>query len=154
MDKFRVNIAPDSDGVLPDDKELDGLYAKMIEAGWTDDPLEGKAVLLADGREVLNPLPVAPPVGYVRELSIMDRLSDMLEKRMAALLESQALEETAEEANDFDTDDEEAEIRSIYEVQLQEEFPAIPGGVVPDQPASPDPVPAQPGPDGPAAGPV
>lgn len=110
-------------------------YDEMIAAGWTDSPTDGKSFLLEDGREVPNPMPVAPPVGYISEPTIMDRLSQMLDKRLAALLEAQALEETEAEANDFEIDEDE-EIRSIYEISLQDEFPAIPAPA----PGSVDPI--------------
>lgn len=110
-------------------------YDEAIAAGWTDDPRDGKSFLLEDGREVPNPLPVAPPVGYVYEPTIMDRLSQMLDKRLAALLEAQALEETEAEANDFDIDEDE-EIRSIYEISLQDEFPEIPRSISAGDPVS------------------
>lgn len=57
------------------------------------------------GREVLDPTPIAPPVGFVERESIVDRVRAMIAgnnfQRLADLKEM----DTFEEADDFDVDD-------------------------------------------------
>lgn len=125
------DVAPDGEVIAyPDDVLLD----KMGNAGWTDDPGEGKAVLTPLGYEIVSPIPVAPPVGYVSEPTIMDRLNDMLTQRLRQLRGDDLVEETEAEANDFDVPDpEDYNVRSIYEIELIPEAPALPRQRVQDE---------------------
>jgi len=54
----------------------------------------------SEGREVPNPLPIAPPVGYRKQPTIADQMRQMI--RMASYEARTAGAETEEEANDFD----------------------------------------------------
>lgn len=129
LDKLKVSIAPVVDpvtGEVIDVPPPDDLYEQMAAAGWSSDPGTGKAILLPDGREVVSPMPVAPPIGYQSEPSIMDRLSQMLEARLATLRGDDVLDESDEEANDFDVPDpEDFQPRSVYEIELLPEAPAL-----------------------------
>lgn len=129
LDKLKVSIAPVFDpvtGEVIDVPAPDDLYDEMQAAGWSSDPGTGKAILLPDGREVVSPMPVAPPIGYQSEPSIMDRLSQMLEARLATLGGDDVLDESDEEANDFDVPDpEDLQPRSVYEIELLPEAPAL-----------------------------
>lgn len=53
-----------------------------------------------EGREIPNPVPMSPPVGYVKRESIADQIRAAI--RAASLEAAQAGAETEEEANDFD----------------------------------------------------
>ena len=54
------------------------------------DPSVGKAALLPDGREIFNPVPFAPPVGYREEPTIMEQVQRMLRaERQSALQDIQ-----------------------------------------------------------------
>lgn len=132
--KVKVDPDVDRDGVVVtpfDEKEL---RAMMARNGWSVDPGTGKAVLTASGAEVLNPLPMAPPIGYVKEKSVMETLAELLEsrRRLAQLYDSDVIEETVQEAEDFDgpefADPDEVVPRSIYEISLIPEVPALPRG--------------------------
>lgn len=124
-DRFKVTIQPTTDGELATWPE-DVLYQRMAEAGWDlEDPGKGKAVLDEFGREILNPIPVAPPIGYNPEVSVMDRLHQMLAARLEQLQGGDTLDESEEEANDFDIPDVE-DMRSIYEIEMVSEVPRIP----------------------------
>lgn len=61
-----------------------------------------------DGREILNPTPVSPPLGYRKTPS----LSDQIREQVLALhrLEKDFEPETEEEADDFDIDDDPAPV--------------------------------------------
>ncbi|UDN67493.1 hypothetical protein [robinz microvirus RP_32] len=52
------------------------------------------------GREIPNPLPLAPPVGYKKSPTIAEQMRQMI--RMASYEAAHAGAETEEEANDFD----------------------------------------------------
>lgn len=128
MVKFDVVVSPDisRDGeiIRPFPKEV--LLDKMADAGWTDDPGTGKAILTPLGSEIVSPIPVAPPIGYVSEPSLMDRLNEMLTARLRQLADDDLLEESEAEANDFDVPDpEDYHPRSIYEITLIDEAPAL-----------------------------
>lgn len=58
----------------------------------------------ADGREIPNPVPMQPPVGYRKQPTIAEQMRAMI--RQASLEAAQSGMETEEEANDFDVDDE------------------------------------------------
>lgn len=129
MPKYDVTVSPDvsPDGevMAPFPKEV--LLDKMDASGWTDDPGTGKAILTPMGSEIVSPIPVAPPIGYVQEPSVMDRLAEMLNARLAQLRDNDVLDETEAEANDFDVPDpEDFHPRSIYEITLIDEAPALP----------------------------
>lgn len=57
----------------------------------------------ADGREILDPKPMQPPLGYKRAPSLAEQIRQQV---LAAKLEElESLEETEEEADDFSIDD-------------------------------------------------
>lgn len=114
-------------GTLPS-KEV--IYDAMEAAEWSDDPGTGKAIILPDGREVLNPTPMAPPLNYVREESVTDRLHQMLLRERARRDMEEGLLETQEESEDFDVEDEfDVQFVTPYEmVDMIDEAPSIPGG--------------------------
>lgn len=56
-----------------------------------------------DGREVLDPTPLAPPVGYQKPVHIWDQLRQQM--RAMALLAAQEGAESFEESDDFDIGD-------------------------------------------------
>jgi len=156
MEKLKVTVDPDvtKDGEVVPPFPEDILYEKMAEAGWSDDPGTGKAILTPGGSEIVSPMPVAPPIGYVQEPSVMDRLNDMLYARLNAMLQGDdVLDETEEEANDFDVPDpEDFHPRSIYELEMLDEVPAIPRQQAGQEPpvAAEGPGEAQSGQNGPA----
>lgn len=53
-----------------------------------------------NGHETLNPTPMQPPVGYIRQPTIAEQMRQMI--RTASLEAAQAGAETLEEAEDFD----------------------------------------------------
>ena len=141
MVKYSLVVSPDIsvDGEVVPPFSEEVLEDRMLVAGWSDDPGEGKAILTPAGSEVVCPIPVAPPVGYVAELSVMERLDQMLSARLRQLAEGDVLDESEDEANDFDVPDpEDFHPRSIYEISLVPEVPTLPK-VVPAEtpPASP-----------------
>lgn len=72
--------------------------------------------LAPDGRQVPDPVPLAPPIGYKKQPSMVEIVREMVrgERLKQAVLE--AGHETFEEAEDFDVGDENAEeLRSGFE---------------------------------------
>ena len=55
------------------------------------------------GREIPNPVPMQPPIGYVRHKTIAEQMREMI--RQASAEASQMGAETEEEANDFDIEE-------------------------------------------------
>lgn len=61
--------------------------------------------LTADGAELLDPRPVAPPVGYKRQPSMVEHIRNMVRsEQLRAAAEAEGVE-TFEEAEDFDVGD-------------------------------------------------
>lgn len=60
---------------------------------------------LVNGDEVLSPVPMAPPVGYRREPSMVERIRSMVRSEHVRLAALQAGQETFEEADDFEIGD-------------------------------------------------
>lgn len=121
MEKVRVVVPPDEDGVVPSQEEL---VALATAAGWTDSPLDGKSIRYKGG-EIFNPLPVAPPIGYVPRDPLEDRLHRMIKSH---LLEGQEqIEESAADVLDFEVDEDLPDLTTIYEFAgMQDEMPAPP----------------------------
>lgn len=116
----------ESDGfALPDDEQ----FAEAADgAGWSDDPGEGRAILLADGREVGNPLPVAAPVVFAGEMSVNELVERSLKAHYELIAENAAAQETLEELLTFEEDDdlEPASPWEVVERVLPDEVPEIP----------------------------
>lgn len=88
-----------------------------------------------------DPTPVAPPIGYVPEVSMFDRVRDMVRREMSKAADEQGFE-TFEEADDFDVDDD-AELKSPYELVFQPE-PDGPKYPEPEKDPVPSPKPPEP----------
>lgn len=59
-----------------------------------------------DGTQVLDPTPIAPPVGYKKHPSMVEIVRDMVKSERLAQAAREAGAETLEEAEDFDVQDE------------------------------------------------
>lgn len=113
-EKFKIEVAPRGDtGELFDWSEDEWRQAIKL-AGWSDDPGSGKAIIAPDGREIFNPVPVAPPIGWKPEPDMFQIMKAMVQRELAAL-KGDEIAETAEEAEDFVVD-EDFDPMSIYEV--------------------------------------
>lgn len=97
----------------------------MEEAGWTEDPRDGKAILTEQGYEVLNPVPVSPPMPVEPYEDVMSIIQRTVANYVAGLSEGDEID-TEEEANDFDVV-EEWDPSSMYEIRdVIEEAPRLP----------------------------
>jgi len=77
-------------------------------------PRPRRATLDDKGREILDPVPMAPPVGYVAGMTQEERLKAMVRAEHARL-RAEMFDETPEEANDFDIDDDPIDPSTPYE---------------------------------------
>lgn len=127
---------------------LEDYLLKLLDAGI--DPYTGHAKM--------DPVGIAPPVGYKRNPTIAETVRDLIrsEKLKNAMLE--AGEETFEEADDFEVDDEPPLPPHLYEPNFDPPLvdrkvePTPPPAPPPDghvTPAPPAPVPIQPAPPSP-----
>lgn len=139
--KVRVPEVLSTGEVPPGAEEL---VNAMLEAGWSGDPGTGKAVLLPDGSELLDPRPIAPPVDYDKSPDAFTLWQQNIQ-RMSNIREmgNMVIEESEEDADDFDVPDPEDIIMySGYELDLVPEVPAVQGsGEV--KPVSPEEAKAQ-----------
>lgn len=132
---------------IENDEFMAELDDAMFNAGWCEDPGQGKAVLLADGRELVNPTPVAPPAhiaAYSAEASVNDLVQRALARHMALLKPDDEVD-TEEDLDDFPEDEDYHPITGYEVVLLRDEAPAIPAAA-PAAPAAP-PKPSGSGPD-------
>lgn len=83
------------------------------------------------GRELLDPVPVAPPVGWFKQPSMFDQVRDMVRGEHLRMYAEAQGAETFDEANDFDVEDDlhpvspyEAEFEPLQDLQArrQSEF--------------------------------
>lgn len=128
MEKFKVVVSPDADGVVPDLAQ-DDLIRKAQEAGWTDDPRDGRAFLLPDGREILNPVPLEPPIGFTPTDSIDKLIQDRVREALRGLRGEDTIDEDIHDLEDFDIPDELPDLTTIYEFMgMEADIPRVPGG--------------------------
>lgn len=72
--------------------------------------------LTPDGREIPDPTPLAPPLGYEPRQSMFDRMREMIRSEQLALMAERDGKETFAEANDFGDDDDGPDLpRTPYE---------------------------------------
>lgn len=125
MDKLKITVDP----LLVPKKAMDQILDEALAAGWSDDPGQGKAVLMKDARgnyayEVHNPMPHAAPIGWEPTPPLDELIRDRVRAEYARLKDDEVID-TEEEANDFDVPDE-LPLTSVYEVQeMVEEAPAL-----------------------------
>lgn len=125
VEKVRVDIRKEPFG---------GGGSKLVDAdfrerfslsGWTDDPRDGEAVLTDEGYEVLNPVPVSPPMGYTPTPDMMTLVHQQVVAHLAQLRQEDEID-SEEDWEDFDLP-EEIDPWSIYEVRdMMDEAPALP----------------------------
>lgn len=99
-------------------------------------------MLLIDGREVLNPLPMTVDV-TPRPPTLQEQIQRLLRVELAAQAKSQGYE-TFEESVDFDIEDDEEAILSGFEVkEMIEEEPVEDPGPIIDEESKLEPEPGQ-----------
>lgn len=87
------------------EKTVDERIAEIISARIDQDTGVITHFQAADGREYLDPTPIAPPIGYKRQPSLSDQIREMVRnERLQAELEAAGLE-TFEDADDFEVGD-------------------------------------------------
>ena len=115
-----------------------------------------------DGTPILDPTPIAPPIGYKKQPSMVEIVRDMVRgEQLKALAEANNLE-TFEEADDFDIEDDPVQLRSQwendFEPSVQELVEAgresLAKRSAPDSPPSPQATPPVAPPDGPSPKPT
>lgn len=78
-----------------------------------------------DGNFIPDPTPMAPPVGYKKQPSMVDIVRDMVRSEKLAQEAREAGHETFEESEDFDVGDEPDLRRSGYENDLDTPLPEL-----------------------------
>lgn len=76
------------------------------------------------GREVLDPTPVAPPVGYKRSPSMVDHIRNMVKSEMLRQAAESADMESFEDADDFEVDDD-PDPYAPYEAEFEPPAPLV-----------------------------
>lgn len=68
-----------------------------------------------DGTQILDPVPLAPPIGYKKTPSMVEIVRDMIRSERLAAEAAAMGHETFEESEDFDVGDEDPLMRSPWE---------------------------------------
>lgn len=128
MDKVKVEVRL-RDRIDPDTGEfivpgvIGDLDDAMLDADWSKDPGTGRAIIMEDGSEVLNPVPMAPPLGYKKEESIIDMVARQVKAHYEMLRGDDVIEQEGEALYG---EDEDFFPSSIYEVvQMEDTAPDI-----------------------------
>lgn len=125
----KVIIHPRPEGEKMDVRSM--TIEEILESAGADwdpeDPGVGKTVLLPDGREIFNPVAMAPPIGFREEPDIMalmfQRLRAELKREVA---EDDPMKATIREvAEDWPEDRELDGFLSPYQVIMMTEFPEM-----------------------------
>lgn len=130
LHRIPVELTPRADQVDDiHDIQYTEIYERMREGGWTDSPTDGKAILLPDRNgnpayEVLNPVPLAPPIGWTPTPPIEQLIADRVKVEVDRLRGEQEVDDIID-AEDFDIPDELPPLETIYEVVAME--PEAPG---------------------------
>lgn len=90
----------------PDPLTVEEYFKKLSEKG-----------LHPDGKPILDPVPIAPPIGYKKHPSMVEMVRAMVRSEKLAEEARASGHETFEEAEDFDVDDEPMQMRSPWENQ-------------------------------------
>lgn len=93
---------------LVDQETGEVISAEHVEYAYTRD---GRRLV---GKEFPNPIPMEPPLGFVDHKPIHELIREMVVRTVSAQAEAEGFE-TAEEADDFDTGDEDADPFSPWE---------------------------------------
>lgn len=68
----------------------------------------GELIMDDQGREVPDPIPLEPPVGYFRQPSLAEQIREMVRSEKLRLEAEAAGYESFEEADDFDVEDDDS----------------------------------------------
>lgn len=60
-----------------------------------------------DGREIPDPVPMAPPIGYIKQPSMVEHIRNMVRSEQLRMAAEEAGAESFEEADDFDVGEDE-----------------------------------------------
>lgn len=88
----------------PRQMELEDYLAKLLDKG-----------LNPDGTPMLDPTPMAPPIGYKKHPSMVEIVRDMVRSERLAQAAAESGHETFEESEDFDVGDDPELLRSQWE---------------------------------------
>lgn len=80
------------------------------------------------GHELPDPTPVAPPVGYIKQPSMIEQVRNMVRSEHLRLAALEAGQETFEEADDFDIPDDPVDPHTRYEAVFDPPIDSV-GGV-------------------------
>lgn len=78
-----------------------------------------------DGSPILDPTPMAPPIGYKKHPSMVELMRDMIRSEKLAQAARESGHETFEEAEDFNIGDEPELARSPYENEFEPDLQEI-----------------------------
>lgn len=93
------------------------------------------------GAEMPNSTPMAPPIGYKKQPSMVDHIRNMVRSEHLRIAAEQAGNETFEEADDFDIPDDPVppvgfEMEEIFEPVVEKVAPVAKPGTPPPGPAA------------------
>lgn len=116
--KAKEGIIPPQETRNPDKIEIVTLEGELKSVGDVMRENPKNKPLDEFGREVFDPTPIAPPVGYVRNESLFEQVRNMVRGEALRAYADSMEAETFEEADDFDVDDD-FDPRTPYEMTFE-----------------------------------
>lgn len=112
-------------------KVKDGRYVAPFEGLYDEDGVQVVSGQDDRGRELPDPVPTAPPVGYKPPPPLADMIRRMVHSELLARVADAGDFDTPEEADDFDIPDDPIDPKTPYEAV----FDLLPPGLPPEGPA-------------------
>lgn len=125
---LKIEIVPSFSGEI---RDVSSILDEALAAGWSDDPGQGKAVLIKDDNgnpayEVFNPMGFAPPIGFEPTPPIDQLIRERVALEVERLRDDEEID-SEDEVNDFDVPDELPPLETYYEViAMEPTAPSIP----------------------------
>lgn len=146
----------DNDGVFPDVEAVGPrkVFRTSVERFLAKLALKRQTL---SGAEMPDPTPMAPPIGYVKQPTMVEHMRQMIRSEHLRLAAEAAGAETFEEADDFDVPDDleplsAYEFERFFEPEAENRPAAQADSPEPAEPANPAPAaPVPPAPAAPAA---
>lgn len=113
----------------------------LTEPKFDEDGVQATAGIRLDGKEEIDPVPMAPPVGYNAPPDLMTMIRSMIQSEAVRAELAKEEFETFEEADDFEIEGDPIDRLTDYEAVFE------PPPTPPAPPPAPPPVPAAPTPE-------
>lgn len=113
---------------------------EMIPATFDADGVQVSSAIGSDGKEYPDPVPMSAPLGYEPPVPLGDMMKMMIQEQLRPENDFE-IEDSEEEANDFETDDDRPDPLTPFEQVFVPKVPLKPEPAAPVSPPAPAPTP-------------